>query len=239
MIALPIAAAAIAFAFGAHLLVRSGRRGSWFEAIWGIAMLMFAVASAALAMGVADGWSTAEFRMYWLFGAVLNVPYLALGEVYLLVKKRWVAHLALLVVLGATAWASAEVRTAPLRLDVLRTQEFFTGREVLGAEAPARTLALLYSYAGTAVLVLGILWSALGMRGRPELRNRFYGVLLVAIGALIVAGGAAFAAAANFAGFSVTLAVGVSVMYWGFLRATRPVTLALLGAAPSPPPPSR
>jgi MFS family permease len=221
MIALPIAAAVIALAFGVHLLARSGRRGSWFEAVWGLAMLMFAVASGALALGVLDGWLTAEFRVYWLFGAVLNVPYLALGEAYLLIRKRWVTHLLLLVALAATAYASAEVRSAPLDLEVLRTQEFFTGREVLGAEAPARTLAMLYSYAGTAVLVLGILWSALGMRGRPELRNRFYGVLLIAVGALIVAGGAAFAAAANFAGFSVTLAVGVSVMYWGFLTATR------------------
>ena len=221
MIALPIAATAVAFVFGVHLLARSGTRKSWFEGVWGVAMLMFAVASGALVLGVADGWSTAEFRAYWLFGAVLNVPYLALGEVYLLSRRPWVGHLALLVVLGATAWASAEVRTAPLDAEVLRTKEFFTGREVLGEQAPARTLAMLYSYAGTAILVLGILWSALQMRGRPELRNRFNGVLLIALGALVVAGGAAFAAAANFAGFSVTLAAGVGVMYWGFLTATR------------------
>lgn len=221
MIILPIVATLIALAFGVHLLVRSGRRGAWFEGVWGIAMLMFATASGALALGVNDGWSTAEFRAYWLFGAVLNVPYLALGESYLLIRRRWVSHLLLVLVLGATAWASAEVRTAPLDLEVLRTEEFFTGREVLGVDAPARTLAMLYSYTGTAVLVLGILWSALGMRGRPELRNRFYGVLLIALGGLVVAGGAAFAAAANFAGFSVTLAVGVAIMYWGFLTATR------------------
>ncbi len=221
MIALPIAATVIAAVFGVHLLIRSGRRRAWFEAVWGLAMLMFAIASGALVLGVADGWSTAEFRTYWLFGAVLNVPYLALGEAYLLIRQRWIGHVLLLLVLAATAWASAEVRAAPLDLEVLRTQEFFTGREVMGADAPARTLALLYSYTGTAVLVLGILWSALGMRGRPELLNRFYGVLLIAFGALIVAGGAAFAAAANFAGFSLTLVVGVAVMYWGFLTATR------------------
>ena len=85
---------------------------------------------------------------------------------------------------------------------------------------------MIYSYTGTAVLVLGILWSALGMRDRPELRKRFYGVLLIALGALVVAGGAAFAAAANFAGFSVTLAAGVAVMYWGFLTATRVIPTA-------------
>jgi hypothetical protein len=221
LIVLPIAAALIAFVFGVHLLIRSGQRRSWFEAVWALALLMFAIASSALALGVADGWSTAEFRVYWLFGAVLNVPYLALGEVYLLERQRWVSHALLVVVLAATAWASAEVRSAPLDTDLLRTSDFFTGRDVLGEDAPARNLALIYSYTGTAVLVLGILWSALGMRGRPELRNRFYGVLLIAVGALVVAGGSAFAAAANFAGFSVTLTVGIAVMYWGFLTATR------------------
>jgi MFS family permease len=221
MIVLPIAAAMIALAFGLHLLVRSGRRRSWHEAVWGLAMLMFAIASGALALGVLDTWSTGEFRVYWLFGAVLNVPYLALGEAYLLVRQRWVGHVLLVVLLAATAWAAAEVRTAPLDTSVLRSQEFFAGREVLGEDAPARTLAFLFSYTGTAVLVLGILWSALAMRGRPDLRGRFYGALLIAIGALIVAGGAAFAAAGNFAGFSLTLAVGVGVMYWGFLTAAR------------------
>jgi MFS family permease len=221
VIVLPLAAAIVALVFGIHLLVRAGRRRNWFEAVWGVAMLMFAAASGALFLGVLDGWSSGEFRVYWLFGAVLTVPYLAAGEVYLLARNRWVGHAALIVVLAATVWASAEIRTAPLDTGVLARQEFFTGREVLGEDAPARTLALIYSYTGTAVLVLGILWSSLGMRGRPELRPRFYGVLLIAVGALVVAGGSAFAAAGSFAGFSVTLSVGVAVMYWGFLTATR------------------
>src|SRR5918996_155526 len=195
VIALPILAALISLVFGVHLLIRAGRRRSWAEAVWGVAMMMFAAASGALALGVADGWSTTEFRTYWLFGAVLNVPYLGVGEVYLLSRRPWVGHVALAVVLAATAWASAEVRSAPLDLEVLRTEQFFAGKDVLGEGAPARTLAFIYSYAGTAILVLGILWSALGMRGRPELRPRFWGVLLIAIGALVVAGGSAFAAA--------------------------------------------
>ena len=221
MIALPILAAAVSGVFGVHLLVRSATRRTWFEAVWAVALLMFSAASAALSLGVLDGWSSAEFRVYWLFGAVLNVPYLALGEAYLLIPNRWVSHALLVVVLAATAWASAEVRTAALNAEVLRSESFFSGREVLGEGAPARTLALIYSYAGTAVLVGGILLSAIRMSGRPELRNRFYGVLLIALGALVVAGGAAFAAAGSFAGFSVTLAAGVAVMYWGFLVASR------------------
>jgi hypothetical protein len=232
VIVFPLLATAVALVFGIHLLVRSGRRRAWFEAVWGVAMLMFAAASGALALGVLDGWTSAEFRAYWLFGAVLNVPYLALGEVYLLARRPWVGHLSLVVLLAATAYAASVVRTAPLDTAVLASQEFFSGREVMGEEATARTLALVYSYTGTAILVIGILWSALGMRARPELRNRFYGTLLIAVGALVVAGGAAFAAAGSFVGFSLTLAVGVSVMYAGFLTATRPRRQVPVPAAP-------
>ena len=221
-VALPVAAAVVAMAFAVHLFVRATRRRSVFEAAWGIAMLMFAVASAALALGVLDGWSTAEFRVYWLFGAVLNVPYLALGEVYLLARRPWIGHAALLVVLAATAWATSEVRTAPLDRGILGGETFFTGREALGEESAALALARIYSFAGYGLLLAGIAWSALGMRGRPELRGRFYGVGLIALGATVVAGGSAFAAAGSFAGFSLTLAAGVAVMYVGFLVATRP-----------------
>ena len=47
---------------------------------------MFASASAALWLGVAVGWSGPTFRVFYLFGAILNVPYLALGTVYLLAR---------------------------------------------------------------------------------------------------------------------------------------------------------
>ena len=219
-LALPIGATLVSLAFSIHLLVRAGRRRSRFEAAWGVALLMFAVASGALVLGVLDGWSSAEFRAYWLFGAVLNVPYLALGEVYLLARRPWIGHAALAVVLAATAWAAAEVRTAPLDATVLR-ETFFTGREVLGGDSAALVLARVYSFAGYGLLLAGILWSAVGMRGRPELRRRFAGVGLIALGATVVAAGSAFAAAGSFPGFSLTLAAGIAVMYWGFLVATR------------------
>jgi hypothetical protein len=220
VIAFPLAASAISAAFGIHLLVRFGRRGQLSEGLWGLAMLMFAVASGALFLGILDEWSSAEFRAYWLFGAVLNVPYLAVGEAYLLLRPRWISHVLLVLILAATAWAASEVRTASLDTSVLR-EEFFSGREVLGEDSSSLLLARIYSFSGYGVLVLGALWSAFQMRGRPELRNRFYGTLLVVLGATVVAAGAAFAAAANFAGFSMTLAAGVAVMYWGFLTATR------------------
>ena len=219
MIALPVLATAVSLAFGVHLLVRSGRRRSWAEATWGVAILMFAAASAALSLGVADGWTATEFQVYGLFGAVLNVPYLALGELYLLVRPQQVVHLLLVVTLAGTAWAAAEVRSAPVDPSVLAGQEFFSGREALGEGSPAVGLARWYSLPAYAVLVLGALWSAFRMR--RGMRSRFFGTLLIAAGATVVAVGAIFARRGDFAGFSITLAGGIAVMYWGFLTATR------------------
>ena len=50
---------------------------------------MFAVASAALWLAGRGGWIGARrFRVFFLFGAILNVPWLALGTVYLLGRRR-------------------------------------------------------------------------------------------------------------------------------------------------------
>jgi hypothetical protein len=182
---------------------------------------MYAAASAALAAGVAVGWSTGGFRVYWLFGAVLNVPYLAQGEIYLLVRDRRVGHLLLAVLLVGTAWASAEIRSAALDADVLASRDFFSGRAVLGEESDGVGLARWYSLPAYGVLVAGALWSAIRMRKRKDLVSRFQGTLLIVVGATVVAAGSAFAADANFAGFSATLVGGVTVMYLGFLLATR------------------
>ena len=57
--------------------------------------------------------------------------------------------------------------------------------------------------------MVGALWSAWRMRGRPELKDRFIGTLLIVLGATIIAGfGSAFAALGDLAPFSVALLVG-------------------------------
>ena len=92
--------------------------------------------------------------------------------------------------------------------------------------ATAHQLPQLISIPSYLVLVIGALWSAWRMRGRPELKDRFMGTLLIVLGATIIAGfGSAFAALGDLAPFSVALLVGISVMFWGFLRASMPVTV--------------
>src|SRR5260370_31336037 len=53
-----------------------------------VALAMFMVATLASAQGVRLGWTPGLFRAYYLFGAMINVPLLAVGTVELLSKRR-------------------------------------------------------------------------------------------------------------------------------------------------------
>ena len=184
---------------------------------------MYAAASFCLFLGVLGGWTAAEYRLYWLFGAVLTVPYLAVGELYLLSRDRRVTTAVLILLLFATAFAVARIRTATLDTGALSV-DLPKGSEAWAGDTFVLDLARYYAFPAYFFLIGGTLWSAWKMRGRPELRDRFIGTLLIAIGATIVAAGSAFALTGNLVGFSITLTTGIAVMFWGFLRASRPST---------------
>ena len=218
----PASAAVVATAFAALLARQFLRRRRSHQAIWALALLMYAVASVSVALGAADGWSSGEFRVYWALGAVLNVPFLAQGELLLLVRFPRVRLGLYALLVFVTAYTIAVVRTAAVDATAL-VEDLPAGREVFGAGTSAQGLPRIVSTPAYLVLVGGTLWSARRMRGRPELRDRFWGTLLIAIGATVIAGfGSAFAALGHLLPFSVSLLVGISGMFAGFLRASRP-----------------
>jgi hypothetical protein len=229
----PSLAALVALVFAALLVRQFARRRRSPQAFWAAALLMYAVACAMVALGAADGWTSGEFRVYWTLGAVLNVPFLAQGELDLLVRNRTI-RLALYVLLAfVSAYAIAVVRTAPMPGGATALAERLpSGKEVFGDGSPAHRLPQLISIPAYLVLVGGTIWSAWRMRGRPELRDRFVGTLLIALGATVIAGfGSAFAALGMLLPFSIALLVGIAIMFGGFLRASR---RAVAGPAPIP-----
>jgi hypothetical protein len=171
--------------------------------------------------GVAGGWTRLEFSIFWGLGAVLNVPFLAAGEVVLLFRRPAVLWVVGLVLVFLVAFTVAVLRTAHVDPLALTTQ-LPSGKDVYGDGSAAHRLPQYVSYPSYFLLIAGALWSAWRMRGRPELRDRFVGTLVIALGATIIAGfGSAFAALGRLAPFSIALLAGISVMFWGFVRATR------------------
>jgi uncharacterized membrane protein len=215
----PLVAAVVAFVFAGTLAARYGRRRQAYQLAWAIALGMYGIASLMAVLGVVNGWTTAEFAAYWALGAVLNVPFLAGGEVMLLARSRTVDLITWLVLIFVVAYTVAVVRHATMDAGAL-LDRLPSGKEVFGDATAPHRLPQLISIPSYMILLVGTLWSAWTMRGRPDLRDRFVGTLLIAVGATIVAGGATFAAFGNLPGFCVTLVAGIVVMYLGFLRAS-------------------
>lgn len=218
---LPLLAALVALAFAVRLLITRGRSPRPHELVWSVALAMYGVATFAVVLGTAGGWTEWEFGLFWGLGAVLNVPFLAAGEVLLLFRGPAVRWGVVLLVVFISAFTLAVLRGAGMD-PVALMEELPSGKDVFGDGSTAHRLPQYVSYPSYFLLLAGALWSAWRMRGRPELRDRFVGTLLIAAGATVVAGfGSAFAALGMLAAFSASLLVGIAIMFWGFLRATR------------------
>ena len=222
MWAFPLVAALVAFVFAGFLARQFEDRRRPYQLIWMIALAMYGGASLAVVAGAAGGWSRTEFQVYWALGAVLNVPFLAAGELLLLFRRSgvlWVSSLALVFV---TAYTVAVLRGAAMDASALGAN-LPSGKHVFGDGSAAHRLPQLISIPSYVGLLAGAVWSAWSMRGRSELRDRLVGALLIALGATVIAGfGSAFAAAGKLEAFSLALLAGIALMFWGFVRASRP-----------------
>jgi peptidoglycan/LPS O-acetylase OafA/YrhL len=218
----PLTAALVAALFAGALMRRYVGSRRPYELVWALALLMYAGASLAVTFGVANGWTSGEFRVYWALGAVLNVPFLAAGELDLLIQRRGVRWTLYVLLAFLTAYTIAVVRTAEIPHETALAQDLPSGKEVFGDGTAAHRLPQVVAIPAYLVLLGGTLWSAWRMRGRPALRDRFWGTLLIAFGATIIAGfGSAFAALGYPVPFSISLLAGICVMFVGFLRAAR------------------
>jgi len=218
----PLLAAVIALVFAFALVQRLARRWRWHEAVWTVALLMYSAASLATTLGVAGGWTTNEYRVYWLLGAVLNVPFLAQGEAYLILRRRAVAHALLVVLVALSVVAAIVVWTSPVNPEELARALPLGNQAWQESRLPYHLRWL--SWIGYIALVVGLFWSARTMGSSPELRSRTGGVLVIALGATIVAIGSGVGAGLDVVPlFAIGLAAGIAVMFWGFLLSSRPM----------------
>jgi hypothetical protein len=222
--ALAAGATVVATAFGLCLLERWLDRRRRHDLAWTVSLALFTGASAALWAGAATGWDEPTFRLFFLFGAVLDVPFLALGSAYLLAGPRRVDPWAAVVALLA-AFAAGMVLFAPLTGPV-PVDELPRGSEVFGAGP--RIAAAVASGLGALVVFGGAAWSAvLALRGRHPRsaqvgsRRLVAANALLALGTLVLSlGGLLNSVMDEMDAFAISLVVGVSLLFGGFLAAS-------------------
>ena len=206
-------ATAIASLFAEATLVRWSQRHTPQLASWTVALAMFALASAALALGVSTGWDRGIFRAFYLLGAVLNVPWLALGTVALLFGSA-VAQRVRWFVVFFTGLATGVVLSAPM--DAVRGTAIPVGKDVFGGFP--RALAAMGSGIGALVIFAGAVWSV--VRFGRDRRNARLAMAngLIALGTVVLSsGGLVQGIVGHDEAFALSLAVGVAVIYAGFL----------------------
>ena len=227
---------AVAFAMSTFERWLTGRRR--YELAWALALTLFAAGALCLWIGASAGWTVPVFRAFYLFGAVINVPVLALGTVYLLGTRR-AGDRAALAVVAFAFFAAGVIVSAPAH-PIADASTLPQGSDVFAAVP--RVLAAVASGGGALVVLGGAVWSAWQLRGTERLRHgrRMWANVVIAGGTLVLcASGLLNSVLGEMEAFAVTLALGVSVLYAGFLLAVtparRPARPAAPAAAPSPP----
>jgi hypothetical protein len=183
---------------------------------------MFTIAAAALALGASTGWDDVTFRVFYLFGAVLNVPWLALGTVALLMGAEAARRIRWYLVFFS-GLAIGVLLSAPMA-DVSGTS-IPVGQDVFGTFP--RVLAAVGSGVGATVILAGAVWSGLRLARDPAAPGRARRTVanaLIALGTLVLSsGGLLQGELGHDTAFVITLAVGIAVIDAGFLVAERRV----------------
>jgi hypothetical protein len=238
-VALAATATLVATAFACATFERWLLRRRPHELAWTVSLAMFALASGSMWWAEAAGWSAPTFRAFYLFGAILNVPWLALGTIYLLGRRRTADGIALFL-LVASGFAAGVVLSTPLR-GAVPPNELPEGSKLFGPLP--RILAAVASGVAALVVIGGALWSAWRLfrgravsraQGAASPRRLALGNLIIATGTLVLsASGTLAGRLGKDRAFAITLVLGIVLLFCGFLIATpsRPNAVRMLRSA--------
>src|SRR6266851_7597580 len=151
---IPLIAGAVGGAFAAVVARQYLSRRKPYQAIWAVALAMFAAAALFETAGQAFGWSDGSYKGYYLFGGLLNVGWLGLGSLLLIASPR-VGRIAMIGMLLISIVCLFAVVAA------------HTDGNLLKAQVPARgaidvpsILPLITNLGGSLLLIGGAAWSA-------------------------------------------------------------------------------
>jgi hypothetical protein len=213
-----------------HYMAAPARRSH--ELVWGISFVLFAAGAAFEVAASLWGWNDMLVRLYYISGAILAVALLGLGEAILL-APRWKTGLLTLAALLSLLTLVA-VFVQPINPAELTGPAPWRAVGVRGSLP--QMLAIVSNTVGTLLIVGGALYSAWVFWRKRIQFHRMVGCVLLAIGTLVVAAGGTLAGPFGaHAWLYPPMAVGVAIMFVGYLETTRaPVpSAAKLPAVPS------
>jgi hypothetical protein len=231
--ALALLAALAATGFSADLWLDYRRRPRPHIAAFGTGMTMFAVATLTFYLGLAVGWSGPLYRAFYLFGAILNIPFLALGSMFLVVGRRS-GHVMAIALGALTAISTTLTATVAFANPLPATG---VPHDVFASGFGPRLFAIIGGATGSTILIILALVSA--FRFWKKNRSIVWGNLLIVGGTLAAASGGTGLALGESSAFAVSLLVAVTLIWAGYRVASgkrRSQDRPGVGAAAAQPP---
>ena len=195
----------------------------------------FALATWALFLGAATGWTSASYRIFFLFGAIVNIPVLALGSMFLVVGRR-AGHAMLLLLFPFFAISIPMTLAEPFDAGALPAGGVPGGRELWAEMFGPRLWAAIGGGMGATIIIVLAVVSAFRFWHRS--RRLVWGNLMIVAGTLAASTGGTILALGIDWGFSASLLVAVILIWAGFriaVSARRALPVLAEGEAPSVP----
>lgn len=227
---LALLAALAATVFGADLWLDYRKRPRPHIAAYAVGMTMFAIATWAFFVGLTFGWTGPVYRAFYLFGAILNIPFLALGSMFLVVGRRS-GHV-MTIALGAFAAISTTLTlTVPFANPL---PESGVPHDIFASGFGPRLFAIIGGAAGSTILIALALVSI--FRFWKTNRRIVWGNLLIVAGTFAAASGGTGLALGESSAFAVSLLAAVTLIWAGYRVASgaRPTSPAAEVAPASP-----
>jgi hypothetical protein len=228
---IPLVSTLVAFSFAFILFQRRRLKGGGPHLLWwAIGMITYGLGTLTESLTTLFGWHPFVFRVWYIVGAFLGGYPLAQGSIYLLMNRRfadWSARIVTtIIVIGAVL-----MFLTPLDPSLAEPHRL-SGAPIVWKRI--RLISPFLNIYAVAFLVGGAIHSALHFKKSPELRSRFYGNVLIAIGGILPAIGGTATRFGFVEVLYVTELMGLLLIFAGYracLQGPQPVTVR---PAPAP-----
>ena len=210
-------AALIGVGFTLELFLKSYRSKKPYIISWTVAVFMYTVATIALVSGLINGWSYINFGIFYCFGGITNVPAFGIGSAYLIFddnKVNVISGLYVLFVLGAMF----SIFTSGIP-DFSNIQGIPEGSQLYEISGP-RMWAILGNSFGSISLVGIAAYSVYKFRRVDE--DLVTTNVLIVVGSFSPALSGVLLALGDSASKTLSLLVGMFLIYLGYRVSQRP-----------------
>lgn len=212
----------VSLIFAALVLRQYRQRKKMHQLMWGIALVLWAIAVIAELNATLNGaWADWAYRLYYTTGALLIPAWLGMGTLFLVFHQRWVnwilIALAIISIIGVVLIAGwsidpAALKTSPDHFLPLKVFPFF----------PVQIVLIVLNLFGSVAFVGGALWSVYKFARMRAEGERVLATALIAIGGLVAAGAHSLGVMAGIELFRISELLAVIFIFVGFLLSTPP-----------------